>query len=144
MRYSWYCEGGGSESCLTYTSRYFCLHECPKSIAELGEENVLGLIRRTLFISGGVVTFFDMKLSAACRFSKWVYKPHWFTCSTLDLPVSHLRFGYLGKTEWVCSSAVAIWTPLKVTRYSASQRRGLDTCSACWTLTPWFAISTST
>ena len=66
LRYSGYSEGAGSDSCLTYTSRYFSLYERPgvlvenpfrtsKSIAELGEENVLGLISRTLLISGRVV-----------------------------------------------------------------------------------------
>ena len=55
LRYSGYREGAGSDSCLTYTSRYFSLYERPgilvenpfrtaKSIAELGEENDLGLI----------------------------------------------------------------------------------------------------
>ena len=66
LRYSRYCKEGGSESCLTYTSRYFSLYERPailvenpfrtaKSIAELDEENALGLISRTLFITGQVV-----------------------------------------------------------------------------------------
>ena len=66
LRYSGYREGPGRESCLTYTTRYFSLYERPgvlvqnpfraaKSIAELGEENVLGLISRTLFITGRVV-----------------------------------------------------------------------------------------
>ena len=66
LRHSKYREGAGSDSCLTYTSRYFSLYERPgvlfentlrtaKSIAELSEENVLGLISRTLFIAGRVV-----------------------------------------------------------------------------------------
>ena len=64
LRYS--REGAASDSCLTYTSRYFSSYERPgilvenpfrtaKSIAELSEDNILGLISRTLFISGRVV-----------------------------------------------------------------------------------------
>ena len=63
LRYSGYRKGPGSESCLSYTTRCFSLYERPgvlvqnpfrtaKSIAELGKENVLGLISRTLFITG--------------------------------------------------------------------------------------------
>ena len=59
-------EGDGTYSCFTYTSWYFSLYERPgilaqnpfrtaKSIAELGKENILGLISRTLFITGRVV-----------------------------------------------------------------------------------------
>ena len=66
LRYSGYREGAGSDTCLTCTSRCFSLYERPgvlvenpfrtaKSIAELSEENVWGLISRTLFIAGRVV-----------------------------------------------------------------------------------------
>ena len=66
LRYSGYRKGAANESCLTYASRYFSLYERPvnlvenpfrtaKSIAELSEENILGLISRTLFISSRVV-----------------------------------------------------------------------------------------
>ena len=64
LRYSGYCEAGGSDSCLTYTSRispYTILVENPfrtaKYIAEMGEENVMGLISGTLFIRGRLSTF---------------------------------------------------------------------------------------
>ena len=66
LRYSGYREGAGSDTCLAYTSLYFSLYERPgvlvqnpfrtaKSIAELGEENVVGLISMTLFIAGRVM-----------------------------------------------------------------------------------------
>ena len=66
LRYSGYRKGAVSDSCLNYTSRYFSLYERPgilvenpfrtaQSIAELSDENILGLISRTLFISGRVV-----------------------------------------------------------------------------------------
>ena len=66
LRYSGYREEASCDSCLTYTSRYFSLYVRPgivvenpfrtaKSVAELGEENVLGLISRSLSIVGRVV-----------------------------------------------------------------------------------------
>ena len=84
--YAGYREGGGNDSCLTYTSRYFFLHRRPgilvenlfqtiKAIAELGEENVVGLIIRTLFITGRVVTLRGMKSPVACRFQLGIRIP---------------------------------------------------------------------
>ena len=49
------------------------------------------------------------------------------------------------RKEWVRSTKVAIRTaPPKPTRFAASQRSGLATLSACFTLTRWFAFSTAT
>ena len=66
LRYSGFREGDFADSSLTYTTRYFSLYERPgilienpfrraKSIAELAQENVLGIISRSLFIGGRVI-----------------------------------------------------------------------------------------
>ena len=79
LRYSGYREEGGSDSFFTiFTTRYFSLYERPgwikipsrqpSLLAELGEENVLGLISRTLFMTRRVVTLRGMKSFVVCRF----------------------------------------------------------------------------
>ena len=66
LRYAGFREGDFVESSLSYTTPYFLLYERPeilvqypfrraKSIAELVEENVLGVVSRSLFIGGGVI-----------------------------------------------------------------------------------------
>ena len=66
LRYSGFREGDLVEFSLSYTTRYFSLYERPEilvqnpfrramSIAELAEENVLGVVSRSLFIGGRVI-----------------------------------------------------------------------------------------
>ena len=67
LRYSGFREGDFEDSSLSYTTRrYFLLYERPgilvqnpfrraKSIAELAEENVLGVVSRSQFIRGRVI-----------------------------------------------------------------------------------------
>ena len=66
LRYAGFREGDPVESSLSYTTRYFSLYERPgilvqnpfrhaKSTAELAEENVLGVVSRSLFIGGGMI-----------------------------------------------------------------------------------------
>ena len=66
LRYSGFREGDFADSSLSYTTRYFPLYERPgilvensfrraKSIAELAQENVLGVVSRSLFIGGKVI-----------------------------------------------------------------------------------------
>ena len=66
LRYVRFRKGDLVEFSLSYTTRYFSLYERPgnlvqnpfrrsKSIADLAEENVLGVVSRSLFIGGGVI-----------------------------------------------------------------------------------------